>query len=108
MAQKKIIWTETAALQRRSVLEYWLQQNQSNVYPLKLLKLSNEKANQIAANPMLYKVADFPNTQVAVMGHFSLFYKIIDDCIIITAFWDNRQDPAKLLELLKAKHGKKD
>lgn len=76
MAQKKIIWTETAARQRRSVLEYWLQRNQSNEYPLKLLQLSNEKANQIAANPMLYKAADFPNIRVATMGHFSLFYKI--------------------------------
>jgi plasmid stabilization system protein ParE len=102
VAQKKIIWTETAASQRRSIFEYWLQRNQSNVYPLKLLRLSNEKANQIAANPMLYKAADFPNMRVATMGHFSLFYKITSDTIIITAFWDNRQDPGKLLELLKA------
>lgn len=106
MAQKKIIWTETAARQRRSILEYWLQRNQSNEYPLKLLQLSNEKANQIAANPMLYKAADFPNIRVATMGHFSLFYKITGDTIIITAFWDNRQDHKKLLKLLEAPLGK--
>jgi len=40
------------------------------------------------------------------MGHFSLFYKITDTEIIITAFWDNRQDPAKLLQLLKEQEGK--
>jgi len=102
MAQKKIVWTETAARQRRSILEYWLQRNQSDGYPLKLLRLSNEKANQIAANPMLYKKADFPNMRVAAMGHFSMFYTITVDTIIITAFWDNRQDPKKLLKLLKA------
>ncbi len=102
MAQKKIVWTETAARQRRSILEYWLHRNQSNVYPLKLLRLSNEKANQIAANALLYKAADFPDTRVAAMGHFSLFYKVTNDTIIITAFWDNRQDPKKLLEILKA------
>jgi hypothetical protein len=38
---------------------------------------------------------------VAAMGHFSLFYKIKADTIIITAFWDNRQDPKELLKLLK-------
>lgn len=103
MAEKKIVWTETAARQRRSILEYWFQRNQSNSYPLKLLRLSNEKANRIAANPMLYKTADFPNTRVASMGHFSIFYKVIDEAILITAFWDNRQDPKKLLELLRAK-----
>lgn len=106
MAQKKIIWTETAARQRRSILDYWLQRNQSPTYPLKLLRLSSEKAEQIAANPQLYKMADFPDTRVAAMGHFSMFYKISDDSIIITAFWDNRQDPGKLLALLKAQHGK--
>jgi hypothetical protein len=38
---------------------------------------------------------------MAAMGHFSMFYKIAEDTIIITAFWDNRQDPKKLMELLK-------
>jgi hypothetical protein len=103
MAQKEVIWTETAALQRRYILEYWIQRNQSKTYSLKLLRLSNEKANLIATNPLNYKAAEFPNTHVASMGHFSLFYKISDDAIIITAFWDNRQDPKELLKILKAR-----
>lgn len=102
MAQRKIIWTGNAARQRRSILEYWLKRNQSPAYPLKLLRLSNEKANLIAENPLIYKKAEFPDTHVAAMGHFSLFYKITDEAIIVTAFWDNRQDPKKLLEFLKA------
>lgn len=102
MAQKEIIWTETAARQRKSILEYWVQRNQSPTYSLKLLRLSNEKANLVANNPLLYKAAEFPDTRVAAMGHFSLFYKIQDGAIIITAFWDNRQDPKELLKLLKA------
>ena len=101
MAQRKIIWTETAARQRRFILEYWLQRNQSPSYPNKLLRLSNEKAIQVATNPLIYKAAEFPDIRVAAMGHFSLFYKVTDDAIIITAFWDNRQDPKKLLELLR-------
>jgi len=83
-----------------------LLRNQSNAYSLKLLQLSNEKANQISANPMLYKAVDFPDTRVAAMGHFSLFYKIIEESIIITAFWDNRQDLKKLRELLTAQYRK--
>jgi len=101
MAQKEIIWTETAALQRRTVLEYWLQRNQSPTYSLKLLRLSNEKASKIADNPLIYKTAEFPDTRVAAMGHFSLFYKITNSAITVTAFWDNRQDPEELLKLLK-------
>jgi hypothetical protein len=64
--------------------------------------LSNEKANLITENPLIYKAAEFPDTHVAAMGHFSLFYKITDSAIIITAFWDNRQDPKELLKLLRS------
>ena len=35
------------------------------------------------------------------MGHFSILYKLAEEKLIITAFWDNRQDPKKLLELIK-------
>jgi len=101
MAQKKVIWTETAARQRRLILEYWLQRNKSSRYPIKLLQLSNNKAERIAENPFLFKESDLPNIRMASMGHFSMFYKIAEDTIIITAFWDNRQDPKKLMELLK-------
>lgn len=76
MAQRKIIWTKTAAKQRRLILKYWLEHNQSNAYPIRLLQLSDEKANRIAENPFLYKKADYPETHVAAMGHFSMFYKI--------------------------------
>ena len=34
------------------------------------------------------------------MGHFSIYYKLLDEKLIITAFWDNRQDPKKLLDIL--------
>ena len=34
------------------------------------------------------------------MEHFSIYYKISDEHIIVTAFWDNRQDPKKLMDML--------
>jgi len=101
MAKRKIIWTQTAARQRRNILEYWVQNNKSNSYSLKLLKASNSKTELIAKNPKIFKEADFPDTRVASMGHFSIFYKYNSREIIITAFWDNRQDPQKLIEVLK-------
>jgi plasmid stabilization system protein ParE len=101
MVKRKIVWTETAAKQRRLILEYWVNRNQSNRYSLKLLQLSDEKTQRIADNPLLYKRADFPQTHVAAMGHYSIFYRVTQTDVIITAFWDNRQDPKKLLKLLK-------
>ena len=37
------------------------------------------------------------------MGNFSIYYKVNKMEIIITAFWDNRQNPKKLLEILEKK-----
>lgn len=105
MAERKVIWTETAARQRRYILEYWLNRNKSSTYPIKLLRLSNEKANRISADPLIYKTSEFPDIRVAAMGHFSLFYKVTDEAIIVMAFWDNRQDSKKLLALLKESYG---
>jgi len=75
--------------------------NKSNSYSKKLLEKVSEKTNEIAKSPLIYKSTDFKDIRVAPMGNFSIFYKVTESQIIITAFWDNRQDPKKLLEVLK-------
>ncbi len=102
MAKKRrVVWTETAAKQRNNILRFWVRKNRSNSYSLKLLELSNQKAELIAANPKMYQLSEHPDTRVASLGHFSIYYKMNAKLIVITAFWDNRQDPKKLLEELK-------
>lgn len=98
---RHIVWTQTAARQRRNILAYWVRRNKSNSFSLRLLQASNLKTELIAKNPKLFRETDFPETRVAAMGHFSIFYKFNSREIIITAFWDNRQDPRKLIKELK-------
>src|SRR5215210_1111428 len=100
MAKRVIVWTETAAKQRREALKYWTLRNQSTVYAEKLIKLIANRAKVILKNPEAFKAADFPQTRISAMGHFSIFYKITETQLIITAFWDKRQDPKELLKLL--------
>lgn len=83
------------------ILEYWVKRNKSNSYSKKLVKLVTKKTKQITKNPFIYKSTNFKNTRVASMGNFGLYYKIINEQIVITAFWDNRQDPKKHLEILQ-------
>jgi plasmid stabilization system protein ParE len=101
MAKRNVVWTETAARQRREILKYWVKRNGTTTYAEKLIKLISEQVKLILTNPKLFKKTDFPDTHVSALGHFSMFYKYTKDSLIITAFWDNRQDPNKLLELLK-------
>ena len=80
-----------------------VEKNKSSSYVKKLVELVSERTQQIAKKPFLYKSADFKNTRVASLGHFSIYYQVSDKRIIVTAFWDNRQDPKKLFEILKNK-----
>lgn len=104
MAKRKVVWTETAARQRREILTYWTQRNGSTTYAEKLIKLTAKRINIILKHPESYKLTVYPGTRISAMGHFSILYKILnDDQLIITAFWDNRQNPKKLIEIIKDK-----
>ena len=103
MAQRTVRWTRTADIQYVGILEYWVKRNKSVTYSKKLIKIVAERTKQLAETPFIYKKADFKDTRVASLGNFSIFYKVTEDEILITAFWDNRQDPKKLLRILKDK-----
>ena len=105
MAKRNVIWTRTADIQFVGILEYWVKRNKTNTYSKKLVKSVSERTKQIAEKPLIYKSADFDDTRVASLGNFSIYYKVFDEKIIITAFWDNRQDPKKLLQILESKKG---
>ena len=101
MAQREIIWTKTADIQFVEVLEYWVERNKSNTYSRNLIQLVEGRTKQIAKTPYMYKSTDFNDVRVASLGNFSIYYKVTKKSIIVTAFWDNRQDPKKLLNIFK-------
>jgi plasmid stabilization system protein ParE len=51
MAGRKIVWTETAAKQRREILKYWTERNQSSGYALSLIELIAKHLKVISKNP---------------------------------------------------------
>jgi len=97
----KIFWTETAVRQRNMIFEYWNERNGSASYSLKLFAKIKERANILKENPEIGKNTDYKNMRAVSLGHYSIFYQYDTSRIIITAFWDNRQEPKKLLESLK-------
>jgi plasmid stabilization system protein ParE len=103
MAKRNVIWTRTADIQFVGILGYWVEKNKSTAYSKKLMKLVSERTKKIAENPFIHKSTDFTSVRVASLGNFSIYYKIYNEEIIITAFWDNRQDPKKLLKILGIK-----
>jgi hypothetical protein len=66
-----------------------------------LIKLTADQIEIIQNHPESFKSSNYPGTRESALGHFSIYYKLNKDKLIITAFWDNRQDPKKLLELIR-------
>lgn len=98
-----IEWTLTAERQLFQVLHYWIDKTGSTVFARKLSNAVWERAMQISKNPYSAVQTTFPGTRKVAMGHYSMFYKVMRHKIVITAFWDNRQDPEKLYSLLSLK-----
>ena len=100
MAQLTIHWTETAIRQRNYIFEYWIQRNQSATYAKKLKEKIRERTNFLIQNPELGVKTTYKNTRAVSLGHYSILYQKNNLKIIITGFWDNRQEPEKLLKFL--------
>lgn len=100
MAKRTVVWTATAVKQRREILKYWTKRNGSTLYAEKLIKLTARQIKAILKHPESFRSTDYSETRVSAMSYFSIYYKITEEQLIITAFWDNRQDPKKLLDLI--------
>jgi len=100
MAELKIFWTQTAVRQRNQTFEYWNTRNKSTTYSKKLRNNIQERTTLLKTNPELGKKTDFKNTRLISLGHYSILYQKVNFKIIITGFWDNRQNPKKLLQFL--------
>jgi len=101
MAERNVVWTKTADIQFVGILDYWVKRNKSTTFSKKLVSLVSQRTKQIAKSPLIYKSTDFNEVRVASLGNFSIYYKVTEKSIIVLAFWDNRQNPKILLEILQ-------
>lgn len=95
-----LFWTQTAKRQRDYIFEYWNERNKSTRYSKKLNTSIRERTAILKTHPEMGKQTDFKGTRVLSLKHYSILYKIAPKRIIITGFWDNRQDPEELLKFL--------
>jgi len=86
MAERTIVWTETASRQRREILRYWTKRNQSTKYAKKLIRVIRNRIKTILNNPQAFKLTMYAETRDSAMGHFSIYYKVMEKQLIITAF----------------------
>ena len=79
---------------------YWLQRNKSNAYPKKLLTEIQKNTKQLSEFPEIGKPTEVKSVRVLAMDNYSIFYTYTKTKIQVITFWDNRQDPEILKNLI--------
>lgn len=99
----KVIWTTLAISQRNKIFEYWNNRNKSILYSKRLNLLIYEKIDLLQLNPFASEEIEDFHARILHFEKYGLVYKIEKQNIYILSFWDSRQNPKKLLEILKTK-----
>lgn len=98
---KKVIWSPRAQEEYISTLEYWIEHNDSSTYSNKIIDEVERIEQRILdfpiAHPIVYQTPEKEIRRVLILHNFSLFYQIFMDRIEIVFFFDNRNDPKKLI-----------
>jgi plasmid stabilization system protein ParE len=93
---KKIIWTQKANLERKEILEYWINRNKSKNFSIKLNKLIVETLRNTSLNPNIGRNSDIENVKIKIIRDYLLFYEVHIDEIVVLCIWDGRRNPTKL------------
>ena len=101
MDELKISWTQTAIKQRNSIFRYWNKRNRSMTYSKKLNNAIKARVNLLKSQPNIGKETELSGVKMISMRHYAIFYALKEESIFIISFWDNRQNPEKLLTHLK-------
>ena len=90
---KKIRWTTRSIVDRTNIYRYWLERNQSDIYPNKLEQLFEKSAVIISNFPSIGTPTNYRNVYSKVVRDYKIFYRTEPDEIQILRVWDTRQDP---------------
>lgn len=93
---RRVVWTPLAQKNRKEILKYWIEHNQSNRYSKKLNHLFKAAVKLLTKYPNIGKTTNIPGVKVKVIRDYLLFYKFNDSTLFILTVWDARQNPDKL------------
>jgi toxin YoeB len=88
MVTRKIVWTQKANQERKEILAYWIERNQSKAYSIKLNKLIKESLRLAAQYPNTGKKTTLKkNVRVKIVRDYLLFYEINETTLVVLTIW---------------------
>lgn len=99
MVKFKIDWSLEARLDLIDILEFYIKQNGTASYSIKLNSEINNSLKLISKNPLIGIQSDYDSVRAFIKGDYQIIYEIFDQLILIIMIWDCRRDPEdKLLD----------
>ncbi len=92
MVKRKIIWTETAKLERKEILNYWINRTKSKTYSKKLNKLFSESVLLLSEHPKIGRTTSDEKTRINIIRDYLIFYEFKEKEVIIQSVCDSRRD----------------
>jgi len=96
MAKRKIVWTQKANEERKEILAYWIERNQSKTYSIKLNNLIRETLQLAALHPDTGRKTTFKNVRVKIIRDYLLFYEADKTILVVLTIWDSRRNDKTL------------
>lgn len=96
MVKRKIVWTEKANEERKEILAYYIERNQSKAYSIKLDNLIRDTLRLSALYPDTGRKTAIENVRVKIIKEYLLFYEINETEIVVLTIWDGRRDDTTL------------
>jgi addiction module RelE/StbE family toxin len=96
MAKRKIVWTHKANEERKEILAYWIERNQSKTFSIKLNNLIRETLQLTALHPNSGRKTTVENVRVKIIRDYLLFYEINKTTLVVLTIWDERRSDKTL------------
>jgi toxin YoeB len=96
MARRKIVWTQKANEERKEILAYWIERNQSKTFSVKLNKLIKETLLITAFYPDTGRKTTIEKVRVKIIRDYFLFYEANKTTLVVLAIWDGRRNDKAL------------
>lgn len=98
---RKIIWSNRAQNDRKTIFKYWNNRNKSNSYSKKLNKLFISAVEFVSANPLTGKTTTKENVRIKFISHYAIIYESTEFELKVYSIFDTRQNPNKLKTIIE-------
>lgn len=93
---KQIVCTIKAKNELIDILQYWVNQNHSDAFSIKLNNLIGEQLSLIAKYPYIGRATDIENVYLKVIQNYLLYYEIVGNTLFVLTVRHGGQNPQTL------------